>query len=418
MQIFHVVPDKECRDNHLLAIGSDAYNKIRYRAGFRGSIPGWISNLKRDLLQKQNGTFVSERKESGRILSPAAAGLRRDFKDCVYTNLHFKSKTFEYNATTYEFKVNGKYVATLDFEKGVVGHFSIQYINDKYSRYRLRDLGIRLISKDGKTFWKFGVEKGYYDYLMSIHGSLANLRKFFKPVFPTIKVEKKGDIDEELIDYVIVFVCELRNDIKYPVCPSAELHSFYVGGNSSFGYVSGIFHNYKEEYGSISKVDTKSESYKSSERFTTELNNILLVPEQERIYHLKMLLTSSLQNFNIIIHLNRSLKNRSIWTYSTYGVDISMDTLKREVKLEDKNTVVVASFDELEIDRYFKGDKLVFIPESTWELVQLKDECTAPDTLTINVNTEEGLIPLPLHHRFFRTNDILEKLVGKELLIG
>lgn len=419
-QIFHVVPDKNTRDNHLLAIGSDDYNRIRYRGNRYGQKPGWIHNLERDLFQKQNGTFVSERKENGRIQSPAAAGLRRDVKDCIYFNLHFKSKTFEYNATTYEFKVHGKYVATLDPDKGVISSFSIQHINDKYSRYRLRDLGIRLTSKDGKTFWKFGVEKDYYEYLMAIHGSLENMRKFFKPLFPTIKVEKKREEDDSnQHDYVIIFVCEIRDDVKYPVFPHDRFCTVY-GSNPPYAYMSGIFHNYKVEEDPVSETELKSYSYGSSGRFSTEINSLQNIDPERQKYQLGLLLNAGLRNLNVITGFNPLNKK---FEYNTFDCSIYLDTSSCKVTLvqideHDERTITEATFQELEIEDRFKGGRIRFVPEGKWEVRKLIDYVREHSNESFCVSTEEGLVKPKWTLAFFDKDVVIEKLVGKELLIG
>lgn len=412
-QIFHVVPDRNTRGNHLLAIGSDGYNKVRYPGNRYSGIPLWISKLRSDLRRKEEGNFKSVKTNAGTISSPAAFGLRQDVKNCIYLNLHFKSKTFEYNATTYEFKVHGKYVATLDPNTGVIGAFSIQHINDKYSRYRLRDLGIRLISKDGKTFWKFGVEKSYYEYLLCIHGSLKNMREFFKPLFPSIKVEQK-EPEEDTNDFVIVFTCELKDNIKYPVRPPGGFHSLY-GRNDKYSYGSGIFHNYTTEPDSISMVEIRSQAHESTNRFTKELNNLTDVTDREQLrYQLELLLKVGFKNFAMLLRFSQSGKSIE---YNTYGCDLSLDPSLKYVYLKNSKGDFEFSFEELDIGENFKLQGLSFTPRSKWEVIEIADYCCEFQGVKIHVETEEGIFPLKFSEKFFRNSAVLEKLVGKELLI-
>lgn len=409
-QYFHVVPDKNVRENHLLTIGTPEYNRVRYPVGSNPSRPLWRQLLRSDLEKRADGKYDTYKTPQGFIISGAADSLRRDLKNCIYAQIHFKSKTFEYNATKYEFKVKGKYVATLDPDRGLIGKFSIQHTNDKYSRYRLRDLGIRLTSIKGKTYWEFRVGGDYYKYLMAIHGSIDKMRHTYRNIFPSINVSKQAVIlGSDLVN--ITFKCQLREDISYPVFPPDRPFYLSIG---TYTYESGIFHNYTAE--PCTEIKCRYTPYQGCIFQVENLSpSILDSRNPHTIYNISKFMKSLLRDAVLVSLVKKHYRDgeEELTVDDWNGLSLRFNFAARKVELEFLTKYLTYSFAELDIEALFKGKALRFTIKGTHELTLFKKINS-----NIRLVTEEGEVDLKLADRFFNDEHVKEHLVGKELLIG
>jgi hypothetical protein len=229
------------RSNEDLIIGTPEYNKVAYYQVGR-SLPWWKNRIQFDTLRKERGSWKFTMNRTGGS-HPARTRLREDISRHIATNLHLKTKTFEYIPKTGEIKVENKSVGKYDKYNGYLSSFTLKNIDSKLSRYRLRDFGIHLIKNGNKTIWKMKMNGDYYDYIMGIHGNIDGLRKTFKPIFPSIGVDI---VIDENTTREITFSCELLNNVVYNTHLSKNTREFNSRGR--FANSSDIFHKELTEW--------------------------------------------------------------------------------------------------------------------------------------------------------------------------
>jgi hypothetical protein len=402
-----------------LVIGTKEYNRIRYP--HRGNTtPTWRHNIRFDLAAKREGRW----RFRGPAGHPAKNRFVQDIADCINAHIHFKTKAFEYRPKDGSMLIYDQYVGKYDSEKGRLSSFTLRNINDRFSRYRLRDFGLDLISAKGKTYWRIRIGEGYLKYLMAIYGSLEKLYFEYRVLFKSIKYEFIGGRTDQSLIPQAYLLCELRDDIEYHTYLTIGICGPYYA-DSPWTHTSGIFHK---------SVKPDFEEYvcpvagTSRERFMTCIK--LLEPISDDMeyfaFNLKSLFKKAFDDSGFVLELIKASAVRRI-----KGTDTRVFTLKEAgtavtiIPLEHKVTVTFVGPDldrktfaygmsELDISNFFDYKGIRVTPTSTEDLISLMEEST--QNVIFNHKSE---------HRFsfdgasFNVRQMLAPaLLGKELLLA
>lgn len=214
---FCVQADSE--SNADLIIGTPEYNKLRYpKSPFEGSgKPSWKHTIERELKLKADRKWKYSRGSHGNVYHVASGFFSNDVSHCISLNLHLKTKSFEYLPKTGQIFLYGQYVASVRKDNNRLGSFTLRHINTKETRYRLSSLGVNLVSRKGKTYWKMKFPGDYLESVMADYGGEERLQQAFKSIFPKIGIKKSDDAGT-LSDYPVYFVeCELLTNVEYPI---------------------------------------------------------------------------------------------------------------------------------------------------------------------------------------------------------
>jgi hypothetical protein len=201
--------------NNFLIPGTPEYNAVRYPGSHKGEgYPDWMRRLVWQKVQKGLGDWKYKRsglpEEHFQGTHLAQNVFRRELTECIRAGICYKTKTFEYVASTGELFVTGKLIGKYNFLKGSIDYFTLKHINTKLSRYRLRDFDINLVLIKGITYWKMPASDSFVPYLRIKY---PNIQESFKQIFSSVKISEDNSI-----------VCGLRENVCYEV----ESRNMYI----------------------------------------------------------------------------------------------------------------------------------------------------------------------------------------------
>ncbi|MNK09953.1 hypothetical protein D3C87_279620 [compost metagenome] len=206
--------------NHSLEVGSPEYIKVRYPgvAGRNDTKPVWLSQIQRDKLLKTQDrwkhSLIGHEKLNGH---PAKRAIVEDLSVCIKNGLKLKTRTFEYEPSTGELKVEGQHLGIYDAKRGGLASFTLLYTNTALARLRLRDFGINLVKKNKKTYWR-----------LEFHNVTSELIRRYVLNHPGLKWWFKNVTYVEGQNGNSVFIrAELFENIRYNVNLFASISSFY-----------------------------------------------------------------------------------------------------------------------------------------------------------------------------------------------
>lgn len=422
------VPLVGSRSNSLLVIGTPEYNKVRYPGDRHGGVPTWKTDMEYVLNMKAQGKHRYSRKANGTVFNHVAKRMRQEIIGCIYNNLHFKSKTFEYKPLDYSFHVKGKYVARLDENQGALGSFTLRRTNDKYSRYRLKELGLRLVAKGNRTFWKIDLESKYFEYLMLLYGSFENMANQFKDIFPSMKHQrtKRSDNNPDYWSpWFVEVTCELRDDIEYPIHPARRGHQTH-GTQGAYTYSSGIFHALFKRDDSEDFQGTYSEIERVMPLFAEQfeyLYDARSTPEGRKELFVE-LMKASLEDPKFILGLCVESSIRSHRWSIRYG-EIQVGIGRNGIRLYCTDTMKCDEFIDsslVTIEKYLSGESyLRFKAKCSHDMSLLHNYVLNKSRSGYNrvfTRSVAGLIEINFRDEFFSEEEVWNNLIGKELWIG
>lgn len=396
-------------------IGSREYNSIRY-PNPQGCTPPWKYTLDRELTLKRNGTWRYSKTDNGGITHPARISLKNDIMHCIANGIPLKTKSFEYKPLDRSIYLYGKYVATYEGGGSTLESFTIRHIDTRETRYRLRDFGIELISKKGKTYWRIKVGQGYYDYLMQLYGNFETLQKNVKDIFPSVFLEKS--IKTEDIEFKTI-LCELRPELEYLAFiprPSSQ-YSVYprIRNFSHSSFIFSTLAECKEEsYPNVFKP-----TYYYKDWFENSLGYVFDIKDNEhRKFNLGVLLQTVLSNSRLVKKLHCDFRKiaggiSNKFIFSIYDCLFTFDLLNRELQIQEHDELIKYSFHELNISEYFSEDGVILLPACKEELVALIKEQGYPTIQVYTGRSEKYFIPSEI----LESDTYITPLLGKKLLL-
>lgn len=415
MDIIRVRSEVVSEGANIPEIGSREYNSIRY-PNVLGRTPPWKYTLDRELTLKRNGTWRYSKTRDGKITHPARISLKNDITHCIANGLPLKTKSFEYKPLDRSIYLYGKYVATYEGEGSALESFTIKHIDTRETRYRLRDFGIELISKKGKTYWRIKVGQGYYDYLMQLYGNFETLQKNVKDIFPSVFLEKSIKTEDTEFKTIL---CELRPELEYLAFipgPSSQ-YSVYPSirnfSHSSFIF-SALAECKEESYPNVFKP-----TYYYKDWFENSLGYVFDIKDTEhRKFNLGILLQTVLSNCRLVKKLHCDFKKvaggiSNKFVFSIYGYLFTFYLLDKELQIQMHDELIKYSFHELNISEYFSKDGVILFPTCKEELLTLLKENTGGRIKVYSAKESSYYIPAEI----MNSDTYITPLLGKKLLL-
>jgi hypothetical protein len=404
--------------NTTYKIHTDNYNSIRY--GIENC--GWKGKLLIDMRKKERGEWKYS-KDGYKITHPARTSLIGDISFCIQQGIPLKTKSFEYNPVNRSIYLYDEYVAKYDHVNGYIESFTLRNIDNKYTRYRLRDFGIDLVSLKQKTYWKITVGNLYYQYLLAIHDGEEGLKAKFKDIFPSMMINKPKESSGNVM-YTIY--CELRKDIEYPATkPRASVSHFSLGEFSQSSSILSSIPYYPE-----------NETYNHSQIRSNEYGLKHLPKISESIWYIK---DAESRKFNLSLFLRVILSDCKLLkeilirpshldkAFFYFICDHACGSTAYRLHIHDKMLVIVTaagieykySFDDLNISEFFCADGIILKPRCLKELKGFFKENTGDTSLTVWVlssdRSKRWTLPYSVLNEY---PEFIPPLLGKELLLA